>query len=64
MSLKVTVTFVPEDVATLREDWDDEKCEHFLWYCKRQLEERMTERGWNVLEDLLSMFEKEEKESS
>lgn len=47
-----------EDVRCLErcEYWSDERCVDFLLYCKKYLEQTMTEHGWDVMEEMLPGF--------
>lgn len=53
----VTITWCAEDVKTIHEDWSDEKCIQAIDYAAKTLTSRSIELGWDVLEDLVSMFE-------
>lgn len=51
--LKVTITWVPEDIQTLRPEMSDEEAEDALADIGKYLQDRSTELGWQVMEDLL-----------
>jgi len=42
-----------DDVKTLRPKWSMKKCEEVLSSVEGQLKDRIVERGWEVLENLL-----------
>lgn len=42
-----------EDVKALRPRWSKARCEEELGSLESDIQDRMTERGWDVLEQLL-----------
>lgn len=59
--INVIVKFVPEDVLSLREDWSVKQCEDFLSRNSKQMQDRLIELGWQVMQDLIDYDESEEK---
>ena len=53
MTTKVVITWVPEDVSTLRPEWTEDQCEQFLLDNAKVLRDRSIEVGWGILEDCL-----------
>ena len=51
--LKVTITWVAEDVQTLKPEWTLEQCQAALNRVGKHLKDRSIELGYQVLEDLL-----------
>jgi hypothetical protein len=49
-----TVTWTAEDIQTLRPDWTTERSEEFLEDNERRIQDRLTELGWEVIENLLT----------
>lgn len=47
------VVWRAEDVKTLRPAWTLEQCEEALGNIEKHLRDRVTELGWEVMEDLL-----------
>lgn len=42
------------DIKELRPNWTDEKCIAFLEEIESNLQDRMIERGWDVIDTLIS----------
>jgi len=55
------ILWVPEDLRSLRPQWPLSKCEEALIDIRRRLEDRSVELGWNVMGDLLGMWESDKK---
>ncbi len=56
MAIDVTyakVSWTPGDVETLMPDWTEEQCEEWLAENDKRIADRMIERGWDVMADLL-----------
>lgn len=53
----IVVVWAPDDVATLRPEWDEARCADELDKAKRYFTDRSIELGWEVLEDLLPLTE-------
>ena len=47
------VTWLPEDVQSLKPDWTLEKCNEWLEDNEGHIQDRLTELGWEVLESYL-----------
>jgi len=41
-----------DDILTLKPDWTEEQCIEFLERIETNLQDRMIERGWDVIECL------------
>ena len=54
-AMKIEITWVADDIATLREDWTMEQCEAFLDDIRNVLVDRSIECGWTVIETLLDL---------
>ena len=52
--IRAVVTWCAEDVQTLRPDWSLERCQQFIEDNLRNIQDRMIETGWDVLDDLVS----------
>lgn len=50
---KVTITWLPGDIKSLRPDWDIDRCEEWLCENAKRIQDRSIELGWEVIEDLL-----------
>lgn len=44
------------DIRTLRPDWSDEACHDLLGQIEDQLQQRMIERGWFYLNDVMRSY--------
>lgn len=53
-----SVSWCADDVRTLRPDWDDERCNHFLMDNEDDIQSAMIERGWDAIADLLRFEER------
>ena len=51
------VVWTIEDVKTLRPKGSDARCHEFLAAHEPDIQERLIERGWDVLDDLLAQEE-------
>ena len=51
----VDVAWGPEDVRTLAPTLTDEQAADFLCRHEKHIQDRLTELGWGVIEDLLIM---------
>jgi hypothetical protein len=49
------VCWVADDVKTLRPKWSLKRCEEELNAIERDIQDRMVERGWSVLQQLLPL---------
>lgn len=49
----VTITWVPEDIKTLRPKWSLNKCERALEEIAKVLQDRSIEEGWNIIDSIL-----------
>lgn len=58
-SQTVTITWDWSDVQALRLDWTREQCEGKIAKISKVLRERSIEEGWIILQDLLTIEEKE-----
>jgi|TARA_R100001530_G_C4315671_1_gene154309 uncharacterized protein YerC len=54
-AMKIEITWVADDIATLREDWTMEQCEAFFDDIRNVLVDRSIECGWTVIETLLDL---------
>lgn len=54
MSNQTVIKWSAEDVQQLRKDWSLDKCQDFLDRNGRQLNDRLIEVGWEVLEALIN----------
>jgi len=50
---RVVCTFVPEDVATLKDGWSEAKCASWLADNSNHLHHAMCEAGWTAMESLM-----------
>ena len=56
-----TVTWTWGDVQTLRPSWTKSQCEEWLNANEKYIQEAMTTRGWEAIEDLLPAKSKKDK---
>lgn len=63
MEKYVVTSWCPADVKELT-GWSDEKCQEMLFKVSNYMEDRLIELGWQVLEDLLDMYNEEEDEDA
>lgn len=59
MSFVCSIIWCDEDIQSLRPEWPSERIEAAGRYVAKGLRDRSTEEGWQILEDLLDMFEEE-----
>ena len=59
MEKYVVTSWCPADVKELT-GWEDEKCKEALDTISGYFEDRLIELGWEVLENLLDIYYKEE----
>ena len=63
MSIFATIKWDMEDIASVRPDWDVAKVEEAASYVRSGLVDRSVEEGWEILETLLEIFEKDNDEN-
>lgn len=63
MSIFATIKWDTGDIGSLRMDWSDEKLQEAADFCASTLTDRSIELGWEVLSDLLIMFEEGSKDT-
>ena len=54
------VTWRAEDVKAIKPDWTMPKCEEWLQDNEDNLDDRLTELGWEVMDTLLQMEDDDE----
>jgi hypothetical protein len=54
------VTWRAEDVKAIKPDWTMPKCEEWLQDNEDNLDDRLTELGWEVMDTLLTMEDDDE----
>ena len=47
------ITWSVDDIKSIRPEWSDEECAEAARYVAKVLQDRSTEEGWQILEDLL-----------
>jgi hypothetical protein len=52
--IKAVVTWCAEDIQTIKPDWSLEQCQEFLESNVRNIQDRLIEVGWEVLDALVS----------
>jgi hypothetical protein len=52
--IKAVVTWCAEDIQTLKPEWSLEECQTFLEENVRNIQDRLIETGWEVLDALVS----------
>lgn len=63
MEKYVVTSWCPADVKAINEHWSDEKCQEMLFKVSNYMEDRLIELGWEVLEDLLNMYDDEDEDA-
>lgn len=49
----VTITWLPDDIKTLRPRWSNKRCRDFLARHAKTIQDRSIEMGWDVIETCL-----------
>jgi hypothetical protein len=63
MSIFAKIKWDTEDIVSVRPDWDVAKVEEAASYVRSGLVDRSVEEGWEILETLLEIFEKDNDEN-
>lgn len=55
--VKITLTWTADDIKSIRPEWKDDQCKKFLETIKRRLKDRITQDGWDFIEEALALWE-------
>jgi len=55
----ITISWNWEDIQSIRPDYTQEQCEEMMDKVEKTLIDRSIEEGWDILEDLIAMRERD-----